>query len=135
VSHETRYPVREPVGEWALRAACAGMDASIFFPCRGNAGMREAKTVCARCPVKQQCLDHAMAQGESEGIWGGLNASERERLGCRKPRVNYDIVCGTDAGYSWHRRHGEPACEPCLEAHRMANRRWKADMRERRGAA
>jgi hypothetical protein len=31
---------------------------------------------------------------------------------------------GTDSGYYRHQRHKEPACEPCLAAHREANRKY-----------
>lgn len=34
-----------------------------------------------------------------------------------------EAICGTDAGYYRHRRkHKEPACEACKEAHREAER-------------
>lgn len=36
-----------------------------------------AKAVCRGCPVKQQCLDFAIAEHIHEGIWGGLNGTER----------------------------------------------------------
>ena len=29
--------------------------------------------------------------------------------------------CGTDAAYARHLRHGEQACDPCLEANRVAS--------------
>jgi hypothetical protein len=30
--------------------------------------------------VKRQCLDLALANGENEGIWGGLTVKERRQL-------------------------------------------------------
>ena len=46
--------------------------------------MREgrAKAVCAVCPVRVECLDHALRHHVRCGIWGGLNERERytERL-------------------------------------------------------
>ncbi len=41
---------------------------------------RRAKSVCASCPVRTQCLDHAVAVDERYGIWGGLNHDERRTL-------------------------------------------------------
>jgi WhiB family redox-sensing transcriptional regulator len=41
---------------------------------------RRAKQVCAGCPVRQRCLDHAVATDERYGIWGGLDQDERRML-------------------------------------------------------
>lgn len=57
-------------------ALCAQTDPEIFFPEQG-ASSRSAKRVCMACPVRADCLAHALAVGERYGIWGGL--SERER--------------------------------------------------------
>ena len=42
--------------------------------------MASAKKVCARCPVRQKCLQYAFDSGERYGIWGGLNEVERRPL-------------------------------------------------------
>ena len=49
------------------------------FPKRG-ASTREAKSVCAGCEVKDDCLEYALVNGEKFGIWGGLSERERRRL-------------------------------------------------------
>jgi WhiB family redox-sensing transcriptional regulator len=36
-----------------------------------------AKTVCELCPVRADCLDHAIRVGERYGVWGGLTSDER----------------------------------------------------------
>jgi len=41
---------------------------------------RRAKQVCAGCPVRARCLDHAIVTDERYGIWGGLNQEERRSL-------------------------------------------------------
>lgn len=73
---------------WRDAAVCAQVDADIFFPPKGRANS-EAKKLCRSCPVREQCLAHAVRNGEHHGIWGG--ASPREREQCRKqaglPRV------------------------------------------------
>lgn len=33
--------------------------------------------------------------------------------------------CGSDWGYRLHLKHGEPACLPCLDAHRDAWKQWR----------
>lgn len=37
----------------------------------------EAKALCARCPIKSQCLQAALQNGEEYGVWGGKNPAER----------------------------------------------------------
>ena len=40
---------------------------------------RDAKQVCARCEVREQCLQWAIEHDERFGIWGGLSERERRR--------------------------------------------------------
>ncbi|WP_442788361.1 WhiB family transcriptional regulator [Amycolatopsis sp. NBC_01286] len=62
--------------------ACFGEDPELFFPLgEGRAfteQIREAKQVCAGCPLRQQCLQFGMTQ--SDGIFGGLTAEERRTM-------------------------------------------------------
>ena len=64
---------------WWFEGVCAQTDPEVFFPEKGGS-VREAKAVCARCPVRAQCLAHALAHGERFGVWGGLSEPERRRL-------------------------------------------------------
>lgn len=64
--------------DWLERAACRGMDPEIFFPSQGMDG-REAKAICATCPVTQECLDYAESNKERIGVFGGMTAQERNR--------------------------------------------------------
>ena len=41
---------------------------------------RRAKSICAACPVRQRCLEYAIAADERYGIWGGLTKDERRML-------------------------------------------------------
>ena len=64
---------------WMADAACRGLT-DLFFPERGGDAVKQAahaKAICAGCPVRTECLDHAIATGERWGIWGGLTADER----------------------------------------------------------
>lgn len=74
----------DAVWSWTALAACRGMAPETFFPGRG-APTREAKAVCARCPVKADCLKAALEERERFGIWGGFSERERRRL---RRRVN-----------------------------------------------
>ena len=101
---------------WREQAACRGADPDLFFPVKGGTAQHEvvvrAKAICALCPVSDACLDHALAHGERQGIWGGL--TERERRPLRSPRP--EAACGTRSGYQRHLRTGEAPCHHCREA-------------------
>jgi WhiB family transcriptional regulator, redox-sensing transcriptional regulator len=71
-------------GSWWEQAACQSSDPELFFPIteRGRSGLQvsEAKTVCAGCRVRQQCLDYAIDTRQPHGIWGGLSEAERRLI-------------------------------------------------------
>ncbi len=84
---------------WQHQAACRDVDTNVFFPV-GTVGMteydaavREAKRVCAWCPVKQECLDYAIRElgvgsaNDDLGIYGGMTFAERRSF-VRKRRGN-----------------------------------------------
>jgi WhiB family redox-sensing transcriptional regulator len=64
---------------WRQAALCAETDPEAFFPEKGGS-TREAKRVCAGCPVRMQCLEYALGNDERFGIWGGLSERERRRI-------------------------------------------------------
>lgn len=75
---------------WRHDAACLDEDPDLFFPI-GNTGpallqVAEAKTVCRRCPVREQCLHWAIEHGQDSGVWGGLGENERRSLRRRMAR-------------------------------------------------
>jgi WhiB family redox-sensing transcriptional regulator len=39
-----------------------------------------AKSLCADCPIRLECLEYAVAVDEQYGVWGGLSPSERRQL-------------------------------------------------------
>ena len=39
-----------------------------------------AKEICAGCPVREVCLDHALNRREKMGVWGGMTERERRLL-------------------------------------------------------
>ena len=69
---------------WIDRASCRGVDPALFFPARGEP-TDAAKAICARCPVRVECGDFAMASNERYGIWGGL--SQRQLRQARSEAV------------------------------------------------
>ena len=75
------------------------MDTDLFFPVgRGSRGMaetRQAKAICARCPVRRPCLAYALATGQAYGIWGGYDEGERRVL----RRQRRESAGGSPAGH------------------------------------
>jgi WhiB family redox-sensing transcriptional regulator len=72
---------------WRQLAACQGEWASLFYPpMRAEkksvraAREQRAKQVCSGCPVRDECLDHAIRNSERYGVWGGMTDSERRHL-------------------------------------------------------
>ncbi|MFI1970632.1 transcription factor WhiB [Streptomyces cinnamoneus] len=69
---------------WRQYAACAEEDPDLFFPV-GTGGpaiaqTEGAKSVCQRCPVREQCLRWAMESGQEYGVWGGTSELDRRAL-------------------------------------------------------
>ncbi|AJT64480.3 Transcriptional regulator WhiB1 [Streptomyces lydicus] len=76
--------------DWRHRAVCREEDPELFFPI-GNTGpallqIEEAKAVCRRCPVMEQCLQWALESGQDSGVWGGLSEDERRAMKRRAAR-------------------------------------------------
>lgn len=70
---------------WHRDAACTAVDPELFFPGRGDS-TEPAKQVCAGCPVRSECLEHALDHGEKWGIWGGTSGRERRRIRRQRAR-------------------------------------------------
>jgi len=76
----------EMVEDWQRLAACKGPYAELFFPPntperKDEKAMREeaAKSICAECQVRTDCLEYAISIQEPHGIWGGMNEFERRQ--------------------------------------------------------
>lgn len=63
---------------WMHAGACVEMPAryDLFFP-ETKPKEREAKSICASCPVAYECLDFSIRSREVWGIWGGMTFDER----------------------------------------------------------
>ena len=76
--------------DWRHRAACRDVDPELFFPV-GNTGpaiaqIEEAKKVCMRCSVREECLQWALESSQDSGVWGGLSEDERRAMKRRAAR-------------------------------------------------
>lgn len=83
------YIFERPDDDWRKDAACLGADPELFF---GEVGfnLEGAKAICQTCPVRQECLDFALANGEKFGLWGGLSVKERRQERRRRLRETLD---------------------------------------------
>ena len=86
---------------WWARAACASADPELFFPISySGPALRQvarAKAICARCPIRQECLRYALDTGSIQGVWGGMTEGERQRLARREGRARVHPVQHTGA--------------------------------------
>lgn len=71
--------------DWRHYAACRDEDPDLFFPVSevgpGAEQVQRAKTVCARCPVQQECLNYAVEAGLDYGVFGASSSEERREKG------------------------------------------------------
>jgi WhiB family transcriptional regulator, redox-sensing transcriptional regulator len=66
--------------EWQQQAACRGVGTAGFFPAPQHAGLRQARRLCARCPVSEECLDFALDNPSLKGVWAGTTERRRRKL-------------------------------------------------------
>jgi WhiB family redox-sensing transcriptional regulator len=126
--------------DWRDRAACRDEDPGLFFPAddgTGVAATREARAICAGCPVSAQCLQFALSSPERWGTWGGLPEQERHGMRpatpdgpglCRKRLHVMDAENTIPAGPNgeWKR------CRACTNAGERA--RWQEAKYDRQAA-
>jgi WhiB family transcriptional regulator, redox-sensing transcriptional regulator len=74
--------------EWLAAGSCRDLPADFFFPHDG-VGVEAAQRICANCPVKDPCLEYALTNRISQGVWGG--ASERQRRKLNRQRKARDL--------------------------------------------
>ncbi|MGQ0577210.1 MAG: WhiB family transcriptional regulator [Pseudonocardia sp.] len=70
---------------WRTAARCRVADADGLFA-RGR-HQREARRFCDACPVRTECLAHALDQRVEIGVWGGMTERERRALLKDRPQV------------------------------------------------
>ncbi|MBC7375503.1 MAG: WhiB family transcriptional regulator [Frankiales bacterium] len=77
--------------DWRHRALCRDEDPELFFPI-GSTGpaatqVDQAKIVCQRCSVVEDCLTWALETGQENGVWGATSEDERRFLRRRGARA------------------------------------------------
>lgn len=94
------------MAEWTRRAACLGKDVNWWFPEVNSSNRRTAATVavehrakriCAKCPVRRDCLTEAIGFNEEYGIWGGTLPGDRREAAhlptCRPGTKAFPNLC------------------------------------------
>src|SRR5690606_17070380 len=113
----------EPADDWRDLAACRDEDPELFFPI-GTSGpallqVEQAKAVCRRCSVIDQCLAEALQRREMYGIWGGTTEAERAELIRRQTEREYpDMLRERYGGLAAVERERPPARPPDTEQRR-----------------
>ncbi|MBW0115643.1 WhiB family transcriptional regulator [Pseudonocardia abyssalis] len=79
---------------WRSAARCRTDDADELFVT--GAQQREARMFCRSCPVRTECLAHALDEAVEFGVWGGMTERERRALLRTRPEVTswYDLLTG-----------------------------------------
>ena len=65
--------------EWMAHGLCRELPPSTFFPSDG-VGVDQARRICNTCPVREPCLEYALAERVDHGVWGGASERERRRI-------------------------------------------------------
>jgi WhiB family transcriptional regulator, redox-sensing transcriptional regulator len=65
--------------EWMAKGSCNALSPEMFFP-TDSVGVIAAQRVCAGCDVRAQCLDYALSNHLTHGVWGGTSERQRFRL-------------------------------------------------------
>lgn len=68
--------------DWLGQAACTDCDPELFFPLSpaDSALVRLAVEICTGCPVRVECLQAALADPRTAGIWGGTTEADRAAI-------------------------------------------------------
>ena len=70
---------------WRSASRCRTSNAEDLFVTGRK--QREARSFCRVCPVRTECLAHALDQRIEFGVWGGMTERERRALLRAHPSV------------------------------------------------
>lgn len=85
ISMMSNESLRHKVGDELFQnRACNSLDPNIFFPEFDNVTDKRAREteinyaikICNICPIRGECLDWALSNGQKNGIWGGVYLEE-----------------------------------------------------------
>ena len=88
----------DPADDWRKSAACRNYNPEFWFAPSNTLAL----AICARCPVKTQCLRFAVDNQIIDGVWGGLDEPQLRR------QVGRRTDCGFGRGIVQARRQTCP---------------------------
>lgn len=76
-----------------LQAACRrpGIPTSLFYS-EAPRAIAQAKSICAKCPIRESCLEDALENREPCGVWGGELIRNGHVLTHRKRRHSHRVT-------------------------------------------
>ncbi|MGW2692403.1 WhiB family transcriptional regulator [Streptomyces sp. NPDC001296] len=119
-------------GDWRALGACRGHKNPELWYAGGNsvqaqADTREARAICAGCPVLQECRRWALDSREAWGVWGGMTERQRQAVLRRKGMTGRPPAkCGTRSAYQRHVKNKEPIDDACRAANTKATARLRS---------
>lgn len=69
--------------DWRAASACSKLSIELvhrLFDLSVGGSPAGAKALCAQCPVKRECGNHAILYKERGSIWGGMTQIERDSI-------------------------------------------------------
>ncbi|MFD8407198.1 WhiB family transcriptional regulator [Streptomyces anulatus] len=102
-----------------------------LFDSTNPADEERAAAICADCPLRAGCADHALTSPEESGTWGGLTAHQRRRVLNPDDGTWLDeqgrvrLPCGSFPALMAHLRYSETCgrCEAAQQARTTSRRR------------
>jgi WhiB family redox-sensing transcriptional regulator len=107
--------VMETRWNWRSASRCRTTNAEDLFVTGRK--QREARRFCRTCPVRTECLAHALDHRIEFGVWGGMTERERRALLRRRPDVESwaELLADAKAAHA-----SEPAVVAEPQLHRTA---------------
>lgn len=115
---------------WVAEALCGEVGGDLWFPDKdgsGDSGQSHAsgaKATCLACPVRVECLQHAIETNEPHGIWGGLTPNERRSFKKGQPlKVCALDDCNRPVGRATSAKYCSTVCASRARSRRLDERK------------
>ena len=97
-----------PDTSFMVDGLCRDYDGSLWFADTGSLESHQAKVICRKCPVKDECGEYGLKH-ESFGIYGGMSPNERRaaRRGKHQlavPHSTWNDRCRTEERHTQTRK-------------------------------
>jgi WhiB family redox-sensing transcriptional regulator len=86
-AREAYDALMDAIDEAPVIPPCQVTDPELWFSTHESSSKYTiARNLCNRCPVRAKCLEYALANEETYGMFGGLTPNERRKLKTRAAR-------------------------------------------------